>query len=514
MKISMRTVCGLILLCSACRQPPKNTASDKPNIIIIYADDLGYGDLGCYGATGVKTPHIDQLAENGIRFTDAHSTASTCTPSRYSVLTGSYAFRSNAAILAGSAPLLIRPGTPTLPAMLQKNGYTTAAIGKWHLGLGDGNPSWNGTLKPGPLEVGFNYCFIVPATLDRVPTVFVEDHQVANLDKRDSMAISYKQRIGNLPTGLAHPEMTRMAADAQHSGTIIDSISRIGFMSGGKSAWWKDEKITQTMVEKVKGFIHQNKQAPFFLYFAATDVHVPRAPDPRFRGVSKMGPRGDAIAELDWSVGELVKSLQEEGILDNTIILFSSDNGPVLDDGYADQAAALVGTHRPWGPFSGGKYSALEAGTRMPTIAYWPDKIKRGVSHALFSHVDFYASLAKLVGYDLSPDEAPDSYDMLDVLLGKSTEGRKAMLEESYTLSLRMGDWKYIAPQTKEAPDWMKNKTIATGLRRSPQLYNLQTDTTEQQNMADKLPDRRNRMQDLLSDIQRKDGSRPGFKSE
>ncbi|SEA05418.1 Arylsulfatase A [Arachidicoccus rhizosphaerae] len=497
---------------SSCKNATKQTVNTKPNIIIIYADDLGYGDLSCYGATGVQTPNIDHLAKNGVRFTDAHSTASTCTPSRFSVLTGSYAFRNNAAILPGSAPLLIRPGTPTLPAMFQKNGYNTAVIGKWHLGLGDGTPTWNDQLRPGPLEIGFNYSFIVPATLDRVPTVFVENHQVVGLSTSDSLSISYDHKVGNLPTGLEHPEMTRMLADSQHSGTIIDSISRIGFMTGGKSAWWKDEDITATVVSKVKNYIHQNKQHPFFLYFAPTDVHVPRAPNARFKGASKMGPRGDAIAELDWSVGQVIDYLKKEGLADNTLIIFSSDNGPVLDDGYQDQAEALVGSDRPWGPFNGGKYSAFEAGTRMPTITYWPGHIQQTVSSTLFSHVDFYASLADLIGYKLNPGEAPDSYDMLPVIMGKSSKGRESMLEESYTLSLRAGNYKYIAPQTAAIPDWMKNKKIPTGLSKAPQLYDLSTDTAEHKNLAAIHPDIVQSMQQTITGIQQK-ATRPGYQN-
>ena len=402
MKNSLFLLAALIILSLiSCKSTNKPTTASKPNIIFIYTDDLGYGDASCYGATGVQTPNVDFLAKNGIQFTDAHSSASTCTPSRYSILTGRYAFRNNAAILPGSAPLLIRPGTPTLPGMLQKEGYQTAVIGKWHLGLGNGSPTWNEELKPGPLEIGFNYSFIVPATLDRVPTVYVENHKVLNLQKDDSLAINYEHRIGNLPIGLEHPEMLKMSADSQHSGTIIDSISRIGFMSGGRSAWWHDESIAQVLIKKVKEFIGNNKKNPFFLYFAVTDIHVPRDPNQSFVGKSSMGPRGDAIAEMDWSTGEVLKILKEEGLTDNTLIIFSSDNGPILDDGYGDKAEQMVGNDKPWGPFNGGKYSAYEAGTRMPTIAYWPGKIKPAKSNALFSQVDFYASIAALTGHKL-----------------------------------------------------------------------------------------------------------------
>src|SRR5690606_27509472 len=167
----------------------------KPNILIIYVDDLGYGDLSCYGAKAVKTPHIDELANNGLLFTDAHSSASTCTPSRYSLLTGTYAFRNNAAILPGDAPLIIDPETVTIADMLKKAGYVTGVIGKWHLGLGNGEPDWNTEIKPGPKEIGFDYSFLIPATADRVPTVFIENQRVVNLDKQNPIEVSYDHKI-------------------------------------------------------------------------------------------------------------------------------------------------------------------------------------------------------------------------------------------------------------------------------------------------------------------------------
>lgn len=487
------------------------TMRQRPNIVFIYTDDLGYGDIGCNGAVGVRTPHVDSMAANGLLFTDSHSSASTCTPSRFALLTGSYAFRNNAAILPGSAPLLIRPGTPTLPGMLQKQGYQTAVIGKWHLGLGNGSPEWNGSLEPGPLEIGFNYSFIIPATLDRVPTVYVENHHVVNLDSLDPISISYEHPVGHLPTGLADPQMLKMPADSQHSGTIVDSISRIGFMAGGKSAWWKDQDIAGILIDKVRAFITRHKDTPFFLYFAVTDVHVPRDPNARFEGASTMGPRGDAIAEMDWSAGQVLKILSDNGLTDNTLVVFTSDNGPILDDGYSDSAEQLVGTDRPWGPFSGGKYSAYEAGTRMPTIVYWPGRVKPGVSDALFSQVDFYASLADLTGHSLAPDEAPDSYDMLDVILGRSAQGRKDMLEEAYTLALREGDWKYIAPQTKPTPQWLENKHIATGLSNAPQLFDLKSDTLERHNLINANPGQATQMRDILDSIVAEPGTRPGY---
>ncbi|MDF3078383.1 MAG: arylsulfatase [Sphingobacteriaceae bacterium] len=482
MKIRI-TLFSAILIACAGHLSAQTTKANKPNIIIIYIDDLGYGDVGCYGAKGVKTPNVDYLAKNGLKFTDAHCTAATCTPSRFSMLTGSYAFRNNAAILPGDAPLLIRPGTPTMPEMLQRAGYTTAVIGKWHLGLGDGDPKWNDKIKPGPLEIGFNYSFLVPATLDRVPTVFVENHEVANLDPKDPIVVNYDHKVGNWPTGTENPELLKFKGDPQHSNTITDGISRIGYMYGGTSALWKDEEIADVLIGHVNSFITQNRNKPFFLYFSFTDIHVPRDPNPRFKGKSTMGSRGDAIAQMDWSTGEVMKTLKKLGIEKNTMIIFSSDNGPVLDDGYYDRAEELVGNHKPAGPFKGGKYSAYEGGTRVPTIVYWPNGVKPGVSNALVNQVDFFASFAKLTGQQLGPKAAPDSFDMLDAWLGKTKVGRKEMLEESFTLSLRQGNWKYIAAQTKPTPDWLKNKNIATGLSQTPELYNLQTDPGEKHNL-------------------------------
>lgn len=484
----------------------------KPNIIIIYIDDLGYGDVGYNGAIGVQTPNIDRMANNGLTFIDGHCSAATSTPSRYSLLTGNYAFRNNAAILPGNAPLLIRPGTPTLPAMLQKAGYTTGVVGKWHLGLGNGDIQWNGTISPGPLEIGFNYSFIVPATLDRVPCVFVENHEVVNLDPKDPIEVNYNQKISNDPTGLEHPEMLKFKADIQHSCTIIDSISRIGYMSGGNTARWNDEEIADILTEKAKSFINLNKNKPFFLYLAYTEPHVPHVPNPRFKGNSTMGSRGDVIAEMDWATGEIVKTLEDLGISNNTIIFFSSDNGPILNDGYDDRAEELVGDHKPRGPYKGGKYSIFESGTRVPTIICWPSRIKPGVSDALFNQVDLYASFASLIRHKLNPTEAPDSYNVLPVMLGKSNRGREIMIEEAFTLALRKGNWKYIEPQSRSTPTWLKDKKVETGLNNSPQLFNLATDVGEQHNIIAKYPQRRKNMQKTLNAIQNDGGSRPGFK--
>lgn len=490
---------------TACTTAKKQSAepAPKPNIVIIYTDDVGYGDIGVNGAKGVVTPNIDRLAQNGLNFTDAHCSASTCTPSRYSLLTGSYAFRRNAAVLPGDAPLIIDPSKGTLPSMLQKAGYKTAVIGKWHLGLGNGNIDWNKEITPGAREVGFDYSFIIPATPDRVPCVFVENDRVANLDPSDPITVSYKHELGGYPLGTEHPEMLKMKGDLQHSGSIINGESRIGYMKGGKSALWTDEDFPVVMTRKVKSFINENKSRPFFLYFAIPDVHVPRMPNHQFVGKSTMGRRGDDIAEMDWCTGQVIKQLEDLGLADNTLVIFSSDNGPILDDGYDDKAEELLGDHKPGGPYRGAKYSIYEAGTRMPTIVYWPGHVKAGESNSLLSQVDLYASLAKLVGQKVQPGDAPDSDELLDTWLGKSQKGRDVMLEEAYTLGLRMNGWKYIAPVEHSTPDWLKNKKVESGLTKEVQLYNLKDDIGETKNVASENQDIIKEMQKKLQEIKK-----------
>ena len=395
---------------------------------------------------------------------------------------------------------------------LKKAGYQTAVIGKWHLGLGNGNINWNEQVKPGPAEIGFNYSFLIPATGDRVPTVYLENQKVVNSDPNDPIKVSYTHKIGNRPTGYENPELLKMKADTQHSKTIVNGISRIGFMSGGEKALWKDEDFPIVLTNKAKEFIKTNKEKPFFLYFSFQDIHVPRAPNKMFVGKTSMGPRGDAIVQMDWCTGEIIKELEKQGIAENTLVIFSSDNGPVLDDGYVDYAVEKIGTHKPSGIFKGGKYSAFEAGTRVPTIAYWPSVIKPGVSDALLRQVDFYNSFATLTGQKIDgTKQAPDSFDMLPVLLGKSTKGRSVMLEEAFTLALRADDWKYIHPASKEPPAWFASKNIPSGLEKHPQLYNLKTDIKEDKNLANQNPDKVKELQDALMKIEM-EPTRPGFK--
>ncbi|MAZ28648.1 MAG: arylsulfatase [Cytophagaceae bacterium] len=494
-KLFLILAAGLFFSCNSSTK--KTTSTDepteqhvlKPNFILLYVDDLGYADLSSYGAKGVETPNVDHMAKNGVLFTDAHSSAATCTPSRYSLLTGNYAFRNNAAILPGDAPLLIDTSIVTLPKMLQKAGYTTGVVGKWHLGLGYGKVDWNKPITPGPGEVGFDYSFLLPATGDRVPTVFMENDTVVNLSQDDPLTVSYEHKVGNRPLGTERPDLLKMKADPQHSQTIVNGISRIGYMGGGKSAEWKDEEFPFVFTEKAIQFIQDNKTTPFFLYFSFHDIHVPRAPNARFQGASEMGPRGDAIVQMDWVVGQINTLLEKEDLAKNTILIFTSDNGPVLDDGYMDKAVSMVGNHKPAGPYRGGKYSIFEGGTRVPMIVYWPGHIKPVKSSAMMNQVDIYASLAGLLNTPMG-NKVLDSENHIDALLGKTENGRKIMIEEGFTLAIRDGQWKYIAPFTSgEIPAWMANKDIESGLQKQPQLYNLAEDKGEQKNLADQKPE-------------------------
>ncbi len=475
-------------------------APSRPNILVIYADDLGYGDLSCYGATRVRTPHIDRLARRGLRFTDAHSSAATCTPSRYSLLTGEYAFRMpDARVLPGDAPALIRPGRVTLASLLKERGYRTGAVGKWHLGLGDGNVDWNGEIRPGPLEIGFDRAFLMPATGDRVPCVYVDNHRVAGLDPADPIRVSYRGPLDDQPTGASHPHLLRMRPSHGHDMTIVNGISRIGYMRGGKAALWKDEEMADTFTRQGIAFIEQSLPGPFFLYFCSHDIHVPRAPHARFASATPMGNRGNAIAELDWCVGQLIATLERRRLLENTLIVFSSDNGAVVDDGYRDEAVERLGSHRPNGPLRGGKYSRFEGGTRVPFIVHWPARVKPGVSHALVSQVDLLASLAALTGGRLAGGAAPDSENVLPALLGEKTEGRQALVEQAGSLALRVGTWKYIEPS--QGARFNKQVNIELGADPEPQLYDLGADIGETRNLASRHPERVKEMAETLRRI-------------
>lgn len=477
---------------------------NKPNVVFIYADDIGYGDLSCNGARTIHTPNVERLAQSGIRFTNAHAAAATSTPSRYAMLTGEYAWRrQGTGIAAGNAGMIIRPERYTMADLFKSAGYTTGVVGKWHLGLGDkqGTQNWNEQLTPGVSDLGFDYSYIMAATGDRVPCVFVENDRVDNLDPSDPIEVSYEANFPGEPTGKDHPEMLRMHPSHGHDMTIVNGISRIGFMKGGKKALWKDEEIAETLTAKAVQFIEQQQDKPFFLYLATQDAHVPRVPGKQFVGKSGMGPRGDCLLEFDWTVGQVLDALQRLGLDKNTLVILSSDNGPVVDDGYKDQAVELLGEHKPGGIYRGGKYSAYEAGTRVPCIWSWKQITPGQVSDALVCQIDWMATLAEVVGVKLPEGAAPDSQVQLDAWTGKDRVGRESLITQNAAnnLSLLSGEWKYIRPGGGAA--YEPNVRIELGNSKEPQLYNLKQDPQEKHNVAAAHPELVKEMEKKLESI-------------
>lgn len=499
---SLRHLTFLVLLLSC---PVFLAAQQKPNVVIIYTDDLGFGDLACYGATRLQTPHIDRLAEKGLKFTNGHASSATCTPSRYALMTGRYPWRKQGtAILPGDAALIVPADSATLPKVFQQAGYQTGIVGKWHLGLGNTiEKNWNRLIAPGPNETGFHYSFIFPATADRVPTVFLENGLVTGLDSTDPIEVSYHQKIGDEPTGKDHPELLKMKSSPSHGHdqTIINGIGRIGYMKGGIQARWTDEEMPLTFLLKAKEFIRNNHSQPFFLFYSLTEPHVPRMPSTMFKGKSGLGYRGDAILQLDWTVGEIMAHLEQLGLENKTIILFSSDNGPVLDDGYQDGAVTMRKDHQPAGSLRGGKYSAFEGGTRVPWILCWPGQVRQGSTDVLMSQVDWLRSFASLLKQPIPAGQASDSQDQLQALLGKSDLGRESLVLQGRTLSIIKNNWKYIEPS--DGPALLTLTGIESGNAPVPQLYNLAQDIGEKNNLAAQYPEKVRELKTLLEKIKK-----------
>ena len=501
---------GIVTLSGCSHAPQKSNGQNnqKPNIIYIFADDLGIGDLSCYGATKVSTPNIDRLAGQGVQFTNAYATSATSTPSRFGLLTGMYPWRQeNTGIAPGNSELIIDTTCVTMADMLKDAGYATGAVGKWHLGLGPkGGTDFNNRITPNAQSIGFDYEFIIPATVDRVPCVFIENGKVANYDPSDPIEVSYTKNFPGEPTGKDNPELLyNLHPSNGHDMSIVNGISRIGFMKGGGKALWKDENIADSITVHAIDFIKQHKDEPFFMYFATNDVHVPRFPHDRFRGKNPMGLRGDAIAQFDWTVGQLMETLDQLGLTENTLIILSSDNGPVVDDGYKDKAEELLNGHTPSGPWRGNKYSAFEGGTAVPVIVRWPQKIKKtGDSDVLMSQIDWLASLGALINARLPKGSAPDSYDRLGNLIGTDKTDRPWIVEQSmnHTLSVRTKDWKYIEPND-DPTTFMKAEKIETGNLNVPQLYEMEK-VSEQENVAEKYPEKVFELQTILRQVRNK----------
>jgi arylsulfatase A len=463
----------------------------RPNIVLILADDLGYGDLSCYGAEKVQTPCMDGLARGGVQFMDAHSPSAVCTPSRYSVLTGRYCWRTQLKVdcLFGYDPLLIEDGRLTMASMLKSIGYSTAIIGKWHLGFGKDHPNWNGELKPGPLEVGFDYYFGYPVTNAQAPYVYVENHRVVGLDPNDPI------RLG--------PE------------------SKTNVQYGGKAARYKADEMTITLTGKVVDYIEHNSSHPFFVYYQPPTVHAPYTPNARFRGTSQCGIYGDFIRELDWSVGEILSALERAGVAENTLVMLTTDHG-----GLYSRAAYDMG-HRVNGALLGQKTDVWEGGHRIPFLARWPSRIAAGArSNELISTIDLMATTAAITGIELPPDAAPDSFNVLSALLG-NTSGKPArggaLILESYTgmLGVREGDWMLILGRGsggstteyfkhygmwleelgRSTTGWKVTGMGAPDPHLPPgQLYNLASDLGEAENLFTQHPEIVQRLTNILID--------------
>ena len=492
----MKHIRILILLFSCVFCTEKNTL-ELPNVIIIYADDLGYGDVSAYGLGKLNTPNIDKIANNGSRFTNGYSSSATCSPSRYALMTGTYPWRNKRAKILTGANLIIDPQEMTLPKMFKKEGYQTAIVGKWHLGLGDSIINYNQRISPGPNEVGFDYSFIIPDTQDRVPTVYMENGLVRNLDPNDLIEVSFEENFEGQPTGKENPELLSMRWHHGHNGSIVNGISRIGFMKGGEKAKWSDVDMADEFLGQAKRYIDSVKEAPFFMYYTLQQPHVPRTPHPRFKGASGMGPRGDAILEADWCIGELYAHLEKNNLLENTLIILSSDNGPVLNDGYYDDAVEKLGNHTPAGNLRGGKYSLFEAGTRVPLITYWKGKIKPAVSDQIVSQIDFLNSIASLIGSEI---RSKDGIDLADVLFKNSGKGRTELVLEAQTkTAFRSQNWVLIPPYS--GPKRSLNVNIELGNDEGYQLYNLDNDISQQNNLVQSEKQKLNEMIDRYETI-------------
>ena len=466
---------------------------------MILADDLGYGDLSCYGATKVETPRIDSLAQRGVLFTDAHAPSAVCTPSRYGLLTGRYCWRTQLKVdcLFGHDPLLIEEDRLTLPSMLKSAGYATACVGKWHLGFGRDYPEWNGELKPGPLEVGFDYFFGVPVTNAQAPYVYVENHRVVGLDPKDPI---------------------RLGPD-----------SKTNQMFGGTAARYKADELALTHTRKAVQFIERSKDHPFFLYFTPDNVHSPYTPNQRFHGTSACGVYCDFIRELDWSVGEVLSALERSGVADNTLVIVTSDNG-----GLYSRPAYDLG-HRVNADLLGQKTDAWEGGHRVPFVARWPKKIKEGSrSDELICLVDLMATMASVVGVNLPREAAPDSFNVLPALLGDTSHkpvrsGAVILASYSGMLAVREGDWILILGRGSggSTTEYFKHygmrleelnrKTTGWAVKGMGepdpslppgQLYNLAKDRSQVENLYKDHPEIVKRLTNVLVDYRARGRSR------
>ncbi len=487
----------LRFLCSLCSiaittwfSHAAETSHQTPNIIVILADDVGWGDAGCYGATKVKTPHIDRLAREGQRFLDGHASAACCTPTRYSLITGQYSWRQNAmglnkGVAAGDSPLLISPSMTTAPGLLKQAGYQTAMIGKWHLGFGVDRPDYNGELHPGPLEIGFHEFFGIPATNDRIPTVFVRNHRVVGLDASDPIHVSYDKE-----------EAQKLGLSPFAAGR-----NRIGWGKGGKSAWWKDADIADTHMRECIQFLERNQNRKFFLMFTPHDVHAPTIPHPRFAGSSGLGNRTDMLHELDASIGAILQTLDRLNLAKDTLVIYSSDNGAYVTD---------EKDHKPNGPYRGKKSQLWEGGHRVPFITRWLGHISSGERKELVSTIDIPATICGAAGVKLPQNALPDSYNLFPSLRGETNAPMRdhlVVMSGTGHLALRSGNWKYM-PNLNLADGWQAGKNKQDAPAR-PALYDLAKDPGESQNLFSQQVQVAKKMADLLEKTRAQPVTRP-----
>ncbi len=440
---------------------PSGTTSTLPNIVWIMADDLGWGDVGCYGASKVRTPNIDRLAREGIRFTDAHSETACCTPTRYGILTGRYSWRTSlkSGVLGWAAPLMIEEGRLTTPALLRSAGYVTGCVGKWHLGVGRPGMDWSGLLRPGPLEVGFDYAFYMPGSNHGIP-ILVENHKLVD------------------------------PADAFRVKKYEDAELRLK----------RQQEMGPTLAQKAVEFIEKNKHQRLFLYFNPVAIHTPYTPAKQFQGSSSSGVRGDFIQEFDWAVGQVVEAIDRLGLAKQTLLIVTSDNG-------GDQPGSM-------GPFRAHKNSVYEGGHRVPFVARWPGKIPAGkVSDETICLSDLMATCAALLGKKLPDDAGEDSFNILPLLLDQKPDGplRVAMINKACrgpSISIRQGPWKLILPEdcwpTEEGVTALENGKLGKG-----ELYNLAEDIGETKNLYEQHPEIVKKLQALFVRIVREGRSRP-----
>lgn len=453
----------------------------RPNVVFILADDMGYGDLGCYGATQVSTPHCDRLAREGRRFTDAHAASASCSPSRFGFLTGGYPWREDRVpgALNAAASYKLRDGEPTVASLLKNAGYVTACIGKWHLGVQRAKQvDWNGPLTPGPNAAGFDYYFGVINSHNQAPFVLVENEKILGLDSGERIAIKGENN--------------------QTEGRRL-----------------RDEHALEaTLNAKALEFIEQNKDRPFFLYYPTAAIHDPYTPGKAWQGSSHAGVYGDYIQEFDGAVGTVLASLDRLQLAARTIVIVTSDNGA------QDNRAKSFG-HKCNGDWRGFKGTAWEGGHRVPFIIRWPGKVPAAtVSAETLCQVDVMATLMAALNLELPANAGPDSWNVLPAWLGEPAgnplkEATVCVGKNSWVLSIRKGPWKLLvnADDKYVAGEAPADEKDTRGTLSKPELYNLATDPQEQHNLAAAQPDKFKELSDLLAKYRAQGHSRPGWRS-